>query len=337
MIKGSVYAIISQVRDTVKHSAIQSIDCKCLGLWPSDIGEIGLALVENFETIQRDGCSSPIVSIDLSSNKICEAVFMNHEDSYDYSGLRRLISSLMLLGRYCRLRRLVVSNNKIGSDGLAIISDLISRDGIMTFSELCCRGCEIRDSYLDLFCTLLAENNRLSVLDLSCNPIGNHGCGIIANSLKVNKGLKTLSLENCRMTGVGLNELFHALTMNSTLQSLDLSNCKISDSDIEHMWKNLNNCAGLTGLNLASNEISDFGMKKLMMGLEGNNSLETLNIEWNKMTEKSVDSLLLMAKSNSTLRYLCLCGNDVSFESLQRVRACRSENRNFDLSIDLLD
>lgn len=86
----------------------------------------------------------------------------------------------------------------------------------------------------------LLDNNRLRILDLSCNKINFKGCEAIGKFLYgANCVLESLNLANNRTGHHGAKAIATALSKNRTLRHLDMTTNDIDDDGLRMLGEAL--------------------------------------------------------------------------------------------------
>jgi hypothetical protein len=178
-----------------------------------------------------------------------------------------------------------------------------------------------------IFDNLKGPTCRLEKLDLSDNFINDAVVHCIANALRNNSYLKTLSLiwlkRNChdenhrkrgRITVVGWRDLFSGLLQspNSTLESLDLSGNSYNDDEIQCLSTALASNSRLRELQLSCNrDVTATGWEALATVLRNPNSaLERLDLNSNKIDDRTILSFTNALAVNNKLSQLSLRDED---------------------------
>ena len=176
----------------------------------------------------------------------------------------------------------------------------------------------------------LEMNGSLEELDLSGNrAVTGIGHMALGESLKRNRGLKTLNISRCGVDDQGMMSLASALEMNGSLEELNLSwNVSITGIGLMALGESLKRNRGLKTLNISYCSIDDQGMKSLASALEMNGSLEVLDLSGNR----AVTGIGLMAlgeslRRNRGLKTLTLYGlHCISDSNWKQFIACLREN-----------
>lgn len=131
----------------------------------------------------------------------------------------------------------------------------------------------------------LKTNGTVEHIDLRGNNIRSDGATSIAQLLKVNTSIQTISLEwNCiGIWETGIQSLADALSVNRTLVELDLRN----------------------------NKIGPQGIRSLSIALKHNTSLKRIDLRWNNAGIIGGRALVDMLKWNETVNELDLNGNEI--------------------------
>ena len=176
--------------------------------------------------------------------------------------------------------------------------------------------CNLDDQGMKSLASALEINSSLEELDLTWNwNITVTGIGYMAlgESLKRNRGLKTLNISDCDIDDQGMKSLASALEMNGSLEELYLSwNRAVTCIGLMALGESLKRNRGLKTLHISHCGIDDQGMKSLASALETNGSLEWLNLREND----AVTGIGLMALGESLKSNRGLKSLDISYCSI---------------------
>lgn len=187
-------------------------------------------------------------------------------------------------------------------------------------SRIILRDQNITDLEMHLVIKLAVREKRCESLDLGNNPIGYNGLSFIADCLRNNRTLKSLSLHGIPISEYGISTLVTTLKLNNcVLSELDLDLTDLNDSLIKYLVEMLKYNTQLTILKLAHNRMSKTGVKMLTSVLiRHNQSLKSLILNHNPLIkDSSVKYFVHLMKKSSTLIELDL--KDCPVSEKQRV------------------
>lgn len=148
----------------------------------------------------------------------------------------------------------------------------------------------LRETQTEPIFKALLHQARLTVLDLSCNFIGNEGCQELAKALPTLLQLKTLRLKCNAISNQGLDALLGGQAMEKleNLEELQLSQNPLGNASLRTLHKFCNSAAGrtLTTLHLAQcelTELQDFDLAYTQ--------LSSFDMSFNQLTQQSVRRL----------------------------------------------
>ncbi|CAM9904207.1 unnamed protein product, partial [Choristocarpus tenellus] len=143
----------------------------------------------------------------------------------------------------------------------------------------------VGDEVCRLICDVLCRNTSKTNIFLDRNCIGADGAAALANMLKVNRTVRTLSLEwNGIGTSLqGVESLARALQVNCSLTSLVLCNNKITAQGAYVLAQALRGNCTLKELDLRWNEIGNSGARALRDSLDVNIAISTIKLSGNKV------------------------------------------------------
>ncbi|KAF9963988.1 hypothetical protein BGZ70_007073 [Mortierella alpina] len=160
----------------------------------------------------------------------------------------------------------------------------------------------------------LKTNSTLTTLSLRDNSIGDEGTKALAETLRTYATLTTLNLNNNSIGEGGAKALAEALKVNSTLTTLNLNNNPTGEDGAKALAEALKVNSTLTTLNLNKNSIGDEGAKVLAEALVPNSTLVTLYLRGNSIWLKGLLAFLELLKTKSALTSLDLMANKMGSE-----------------------
>ncbi|XP_066025387.1 NLR family CARD domain-containing protein 3-like [Pocillopora verrucosa] len=172
----------------------------------------------------------------------------------------------------------------------------------------------------------LKYNASLETLSLRGNGIGNDGAAALGECLKYNKSLTTLNLKWTKISDDGAAALGECLKYNKSLTTLDLSENEIGDGAAA-LGECLKYNKSLTTLNLKWTEIGDDGAAALGECLKYNKSLTTLNLKCTKICDDGAAALGECLKYNASLETLSLCYNGIDNDGAAALGECLKYNK----------
>lgn len=151
-------------------------------------------------------------------------------------------------------------------------------------------GLWLRETQTEPVFKALLHQARLTILDLSCNFIGNEGCQQLAKALPTLLQLKTLRLKCNAISNQGLEALLCGQAMEKLehLEELQLSQNPLGDASLRTLHRYCESAAGraLTTLHLSQcelTELQDFDLAYTQ--------LSSFDISFNQLTQQSVRRL----------------------------------------------
>jgi hypothetical protein len=180
----------------------------------------------------------------------------------------------------------------MGDEGLKeTCSNVLQLPGLLNLEIIDCqvstRGCEY------LAQALRRDTVKLAYLSLDFNCIGDEGVTMLAEGLKYNKDLSTLSLGYCKIGPAGGCIIGDQVIKCATLKRLRLPGNRIMEPGIEAIARNLGKTTSLMELDVSDNSIGP-GLNVLTAlceGLRTNASMQELNFEHNAL---SIEGAILL-------------------------------------------
>lgn len=149
-------------------------------------------------------------------------------------------------------------------------------------------------------------------LDLAGQPLGPAGTAVIADSLRLNKGLIDLDLAHNEVGDAGAIALATALTANSVLSTLRLAINAIGHVGASHLAAWIAVSDTIESLLLDSNDFGDDGAEALGAAVGRNRSLRTLSLSGNAVGDRGATALARGLGFNATLTRLTLDRNGIA-------------------------
>jgi len=145
----------------------------------------------------------------------------------------------------------------------------------------------------------LMNNKILTVIDLTCNDLGDRGCSRVFFALRLNKMLKELNVPGNEIGPGGCTAIAEFLTVNNTLQKLSLNANNFGDEGVAIIAKGLAKNKRLEFLNVRETGFTDIAAKELLQAVNLDNGNQFLHGLWWNFNNVSPD---LMEKMNALLR-----------------------------------
>ena len=207
----------------------------------------------------------------------------------------------------------------------------INENMISRFRDFCYIKCKNRKMdlsgcYLGYYSSfvitkILYLNDKIAVLNLSNNNIGDKGIKIISNAIKDNRVLVSFNISSNSISYKGGLIFFNNIINQKSIIDLDISNSsginrnRLTSSGIQNIEKVLSNNLYLEMLNLGGNSIKNEGLKFICKGLEKNKTLINLNISNNDIDKFGIEKYILNV-SNSKIISLNISSNNIMDEGL---------------------
>ena len=138
-------------------------------------------------------------------------------------------------------------------------------------------------------------------LYLSDNPIGDTGASIISVAIRETPTLKTLILNKCGITTMGIEHLSRALAQNSSLEKFDIGWNNLGDEGISHVAEALKQNKQLKELWIGRCGMSDEGAASLARAVSVNNSLKMLHVgDWRQILTEDGLSTITQSLANKS-------------------------------------
>ena len=167
--------------------------------------------------------------------------------------------------------------------------------------------------------TAIKFKENLVELNLSSNLIGNEGCYVLGNLLRINKNLSNLTLSCCKIGNSGLQFLLKGLRSNSSEDKYFLTQLNLSDNDIkereggEYLGEILKHFNKLNWLNITNNKINNEGAIKFLSAYK--DLLYEEEYDKNKKNKNNLETLILFGIGIYSEYCLSLLGDILKYKN----------------------
>ncbi|CAI5730061.1 unnamed protein product [Hyaloperonospora brassicae] len=210
------------------------------------------------------------------------------------------------------LRALYMSGHDLGPLGVQAFADCLATN--TTLQHVCLGSETLGDAALRLLCAGLARNTRsaLEVWDLEFKSLGSDGASAIAELLKTNETLTTLTLSRNPIGDLGLERVAHGLLANAQARvaELHLTDIGLSGTGLDHLAAYIacKTCS-LTTLQLSFNSLGD-ATSAFFDALATNTSVKKLQLKECKLTDQHATALASALMRNATLTEIDVSDNE---------------------------
>ncbi|XP_024148474.1 leucine-rich repeat-containing protein 34 isoform X1 [Oryzias melastigma] len=209
-----------------------------------------------------------------------------------------------------------VSYNNISDGGVKHLADLLLlRSSALKSLDL--KFNNIQADGVEILANSLKSNSSLLSLSLSGNQFGDRGGVHVSSMLQVNSTLQLLQVSDCNLADRSVAALGVALKHNTALQALDISRPLLFSQQEEwamHFSQMLTVNRSLLELHLGRTGLTDTGMEMLAEGLRQNHSLRCLDLRCNHVTRDGAHHLAEVLRQNPTLEVIDLSSNRIEDE-----------------------
>eukprot|EP00758_Cryptobia_borreli_P002573 Tbor_TRINITY_DN3130_c0_g1::TRINITY_DN3130_c0_g1_i1::g.14704::m.14704 len=191
--------------------------------------------------------------------------------------------------------------------------------GRMSYIAACKRLDGGKDVIISLPVETVVEKFEMENVVLDHAGLGDRGTQALAEALKINQIITSLSLANNFITSIGAEYLISSLYHNNTITVLDLSDNQLGRhvsasplGGIGSILKPLlSKSSNLLELSLRGNKIGDIDIEYICEGLMDNHSLQKLDISYNNVRFRGADAIAKMLQNNYELVDLNLGWNQL--------------------------
>ncbi|RMX66126.1 hypothetical protein KXD40_008596 [Peronospora effusa] len=212
------------------------------------------------------------------------------------------------------LQELYVSGHELGPQSVQAFADCLAMNSKLQHLSL---GSEkLGDDAVKVLCAGLARNPQSGLLnwDLELKSLGVDGVSAIAELLKTNKVLTTLTLSRNQIGDEGMEKLAKGLSENveSKVKELNVADVGISGAGLDHLEVLVANVnCSLTTLQLSFNSLTS-ATSAFFDALATNKSVKKLQLKECKLTDEHVAALASALKQNTTLTEIDLSDNELT-------------------------
>ena len=187
------------------------------------------------------------------------------------------------------LKELLLHKNNLEHEGVEALSQRFMKNCHLEKLQLSSNKIDDSDATI-LFPSLTSKNQKLMVLNVGNNLIGERSVNFIGEMLKTNTSLKELLLNSNRIKNI--EPLTEALYINTTLTTLNVADNLLGDVDALMLSKALKINTSLIVILLNNNKIGTIGAEALSESLEANSTLESFSIVANPIGESGRKRLM---------------------------------------------
>ena len=139
------------------------------------------------------------------------------------------------------------------------------------------QSCTINNQVSELLATVIANNTRLSHLNLSKTKLQQEGVVFIAKALKKSHSIQHLALNSNCIPNEAAKEISLAIKYHLPLKSLAMFECKLDKLGLLHIAKSLQTISSLWHLDLGGIDISDKAADIIALALFNNPGIQYLD------------------------------------------------------------
>ena len=254
----------------------------------------------------------------LNKNQTLHFLDISHND-INSIGIENSFPKLKI----CKLIELNISENKIGDEGLNLITDSLKNFPQIHVLKIANCGIEFK-GFLYL-CSHLVEMKRITTLDISGNDIksnrfdqlkqyfvsfgiinlnisncslGDKSGSVFGECLCLNETIKKVKLSENKISDRGFRSFIPLFKTNNTIQNFDASKNFITDESAEGFIENMRLNHVLKHLNLYDNQLKNEMGNLFVEILSSNKTLLTINVGFNRVPIKVIDEINKKLKVN---------------------------------------
>ncbi|GMF18823.1 unnamed protein product [Phytophthora lilii] len=247
----------------------------------------------------------------LLNPKTAKSLYVMSTRSISDSDFVRLASAI---AGNSQLQELYLSGHQVGALGLEAFADCLAKNS--TLKHLSLGSESLGDEAVKTLSAGLARNGQsaLESWDLEFKSLGVEGASAIAELLRTNTSLTTLTLSRNQIGDAGVEKLAAGLSENAgaTLKELHVTDVGISGAGLDALAPLLaTESCSLETLQLSFNAL-DKATSKFFGALATNKSVKKLQLKECKLTDEHVAAFAAALKQNTTLVEIDMSDNDLT-------------------------
>ena len=174
----------------------------------------------------------------------------------------------------------------------------------------------------------MKKNPTLTTLSMDTCNVGDMGIAHISDVLaSAHASLETLHLKKCGIGDEGIQQLAHALKTNKTLQVLSITDCNVTEKGAADMADMIKENRTLSGLDMSGTKIKDAGVASLSEALKHNTSLRVVALNDCCIGKDGAEALAGMISQNATLKILDLSNSyTIGTDGREHIEKSMEEN-----------
>ena len=308
------------------HVAISALD---LGF--NNVGDIGcMALAEAILSRNRirTDCMNSATKNSGSNKKV--ALFDTLYLAGNCIGEEGATSLASVVRNGCGLRRLHLTGNGVGPDGIRVLMEAITEDDLRQQREVANFIHARKPMSLS---SLQSPKGAIHELFLGGTGMGNVGCCAVGKMLEQNSSLRVLSLDNCHMgddEGIILADAIKKNQKQLPLEKIKLSFNELTCKSIGPLMNAFWASSSLKELLLDNNAIGDEGIEVISNLLSAAPTLKKLDVGFNSMSIGGMSKLMKAIAENTNLSSLSISGNLVDCDSAKAVAYALAYNKSLE-------
>ena len=288
------------------------------------------------EVVKSNGLPLPLV---LRKDGNPHAVNFAHKGLGD----TKIIPILHIIDKLPAVAEINFCDNRLTDESLSMLTTKLERLKMLTHLDLSYN--DIDDSAKDIMDYLVSKRCTLKTLVMDGADVDDVECAHIADAMKHNSSIQTLSLSHNKIGemellnvvnpdlitgGEGMGDM---LMHNVVLTELDLSWNSIRLESAETLADAIAHNKTLEKLRLQHNTFANKGTQRLGAALRVNTSLKTLDLSFNALIPRSAATLAYNLIYNNTLVELNLNGNKLGSVGAQGVVGAMQRSKGEDRTL----
>ncbi|EEY63449.1 uncharacterized protein PITG_21521 [Phytophthora infestans T30-4] len=262
----------------------------------------------------------------LTNPKTARSLYVMSTRSIGDSDFVKLASSI---SSNTLLEELYLSGHQLGPLGLQAFADCLATNS--TLKHLSLGSEKLGDEAVQVLCAGLARNTQsgLQNWDLEFKSLGANGAAAVAELLKTNKSLTTVSLSRNQIGDEGVEKLAKGLSENaqSGVKELNVTEVGISGSGLGHLATLVEKeTCSLSTIQLSFNTLES-ATSTFFDALAKNKSVTKLQLKECKLSDQHVAALSAALKQNTTLVEIDLSDNELTQTSCASLAEGLCENK----------
>ena len=160
----------------------------------------------------------------------------------------------------------------------------------------------------------LKLNTSVTSISLSNNNLGPEGAKHIADALKQNTSVSTIYLDNTNLGPEGAKHIADALKQNTSVSTISLFNTNLGPEGAKHIAEALKQNTSVSTIYLDNTNLGPEGAKHIAEALKENASVAWISLDNNNLGPEGAKYIAEALKENTSITWIYLINNNLGPE-----------------------